>query len=91
MPRCRSLISALRSWLYWLARALGDYQAVRRGPEAVVKRLARRQAGRITGRWLGRLFRSSMCIRLLCSPRVREMQAWRGVSKVLTGTGYLSS
>jgi len=34
---------------------------------------------------------SSMFIRLVCSPRVREMQAWRGVSKVLTGTGYLCS
>jgi hypothetical protein len=57
MPRRRSIISALRSWLYWLARALGDYQAVRRGPEAIGKRLMRRAAGRVTGRLLGKWFR----------------------------------
>ena len=57
MPRCRSHLSAFRSFLYWLARAIGDYQAVRRGPEAVVKRIARRQAGRMTAQWLGRFFR----------------------------------
>jgi hypothetical protein len=47
MPRRRSYLSALRSFLYWLARAIGDYQAVRRGPEAIVKHIARRQAGRM--------------------------------------------
>jgi hypothetical protein len=57
MPRRRSMISALRTLLYTLAKLLGDVQAVRRGPEAMVKRLARRQAGKITGRWLGRWFR----------------------------------
>jgi hypothetical protein len=36
MPRRRSRLSAFRSFLYWLARAIGDYQAVRRGPEAMV-------------------------------------------------------
>jgi hypothetical protein len=53
----RMSIGKPRSWLYWLARALGDYQAVRRGPEAMVKRLARRQAGRMTSRMLWRWFR----------------------------------
>jgi hypothetical protein len=57
MPRRRSLISALRTLLYTLAKVLGDVSAVRRGPEAVVKRLVRRQAGRMTGRMLGRWFR----------------------------------
>lgn len=57
MPRCRSLISALRSFLYGLAKLLGDVQAVRRGPEAMVKRLAQRQAGRMTSRMLWRWFR----------------------------------
>jgi hypothetical protein len=57
MPRRRSAISALRSLLYTLARLLGDISAVRRGPEAMVKRLARQQAGKITDRWLGKLFR----------------------------------
>jgi hypothetical protein len=57
MPRRRSSLSAFRNFLYWLARAIGDYQAVRRGPEAMVKRLARRQAGRLTSRMLWRWFR----------------------------------
>jgi hypothetical protein len=57
VPRRRSAISALRSVLYGLAKLLGDVQAVRRGPDAMVKRLARRQAGKMTGRWLGKLFR----------------------------------
>lgn len=38
-------------------RLLGDVQAVRRGPEAMVKRLARRQAGRMASRVLWRWFR----------------------------------
>jgi hypothetical protein len=57
MPRRRSAISALRSLLYGLAKLLGDVQAVRRGPEAVGKRLVRRAAGKVTGRMLGRWFR----------------------------------
>lgn len=57
MPRCRSLISALRSFLYGFAKLLGDVQAVRRGPEAMIKRLAQRQAGRMTSRMLWRWFR----------------------------------
>jgi hypothetical protein len=50
-------LGRLRSWLYFTARVLGDVQAVRKGPNAIIKRLVRRQAGRVTGRWLGRLFR----------------------------------
>jgi hypothetical protein len=57
MPRRRSLISALRGMLYGLAKLLGDVQVVRRGPEAVVKPPARRQAGRMTSRMLWRWFR----------------------------------
>jgi hypothetical protein len=50
-------IGKLRSLLYWLACVLGDVQAVRRGPTAMGKRLMRRQAGRLTARMLGKLFR----------------------------------
>ena len=50
-------IGKLRSWLYWLARILGDVSAVRKGPKATGKRLLRRSAGRATGRLLGQLFR----------------------------------
>jgi hypothetical protein len=57
MPRRRSSLSLIRSMLYALARLLGDIQAVRRGPDAVAKRLARRGAGKVTGRMLGTLFR----------------------------------
>jgi hypothetical protein len=57
MPRQRSALSLIRSMLYALARVLGDIQAVRRGPDAVAKRLARHSAGKVTGRMLGRPFR----------------------------------
>jgi hypothetical protein len=57
MARRRSSLSLIRSMLYALARLLGDIQAVRRGPNAVAKRFARRASGKFTGRMLGRLFR----------------------------------
>jgi hypothetical protein len=57
MPRRRSTIRGLRSLLYTFAKTLGDLSAVRRGPTAIVTRLARRQAGKVTGRMLGTLCR----------------------------------
>jgi hypothetical protein len=57
MPRRRAPISAIRAVLYTLARILGDASAVRKGPNAILKRLARRQAGRMTARVLGKWFR----------------------------------
>jgi hypothetical protein len=51
--RHRSSLSAFRSFLYGLARFLGDVSAVRR--HQVTRRVKRRIAGRITGRWLGRI------------------------------------
>ena len=45
----------MRSFLYALARFLGDVNAVKRG--RVGKRIARRVVGRGMGRLLGRLFR----------------------------------
>jgi hypothetical protein len=53
----RNLISALRSWLYWWAKLLGDVSAVSKGPRAIEKRLMRRAAGRMTSRLLWRWFR----------------------------------
>ena len=47
----------MRSFLYFLARLLGDINAVSRGPQAMAKRVGRRVVGRITGRLIGRLFR----------------------------------
>lgn len=44
-----------RSFLYALARFLGDLNAVKRG--TVGKRIGRRIAGKITGRGLGKFFR----------------------------------
>ncbi len=46
---------AFRGFLYWLARLLGDVNAVRRGK--VGWRIARRVAGKVTARGLWRLFR----------------------------------
>jgi hypothetical protein len=57
MPRRRSTISLVRAWLYWWAKILGDVSAMRHGPNAMVKRLARRQPGRMTSRVLWRWFR----------------------------------
>ena len=48
-------IGKLRSWLYWLARVLGDVNAVKRG--RIGQRIARRAAGKLTGRLLGRIFK----------------------------------
>jgi len=45
----------MRSFLYALARLLGDVNAVARGK--VRRRIGRRIAGRATGRVLGRWFR----------------------------------
>ena len=45
---------SLRGWLYRLARFLGDVEAVRKG--RVGRRIARRAAGKLTGRVLRKLF-----------------------------------
>lgn len=50
-------INRIRSWLYPLAKILGDLQALtskRKG--AIPRRVGRRIAGKITGRALGKLF-----------------------------------
>ncbi len=44
-----------RGFLYWLARLLGDVNAVKRG--RVGRRVGRRVAGRTTGRILRNLFK----------------------------------
>ena len=46
-------IGKLRGWLYWLARLLGDVNAVKRGRTG--QRIARRAAGRLAGRLLRRI------------------------------------
>jgi len=48
-------ISKTRGLLYKLARLMGDFQAARRG--TMGRRIARRLAGRSTGRALRKLFR----------------------------------
>lgn len=48
-------INKTRGFLYWLAKILGDVNAVKRNK--VGKRVARRLAGKVTGRGLGRLFK----------------------------------
>ena len=45
----------LRGFLYLFAKILGDISAVKKGK--VGKRIARRVAGKITGRGLGKLFK----------------------------------
>jgi hypothetical protein len=48
-------INKFRSFLYKLARLLGDVNAIRRG--RIGKRIARRGAGKLTGRMLRRIFK----------------------------------
>jgi hypothetical protein len=48
-------ISKTRGWLYLIAKLLGDVNAVKKG--RVGKRVARRLAGKATGRGLGKIFK----------------------------------
>ena len=45
----------IRSALYTIARLMGDVNAVKKGK--VGKRVARRAAGKVTGRGLGKIFK----------------------------------
>lgn len=49
------MAKSTRGWLYWFAKILGDMSAVKKGK--VGKRIARRAAGKATGRGLGKLFK----------------------------------
>lgn len=44
-----------RGWLYFIAKLMGDFNAVKRGK--VGKRILRRGAGKVTGRLFGKLFK----------------------------------
>jgi hypothetical protein len=48
-------LGKLRGFLYWLARLLGDANAIEKG--RVERRVERRIAGKFTGRILGKMFR----------------------------------
>lgn len=48
-------INKTRGLLYFLARILGDVNAVKKGK--VGRRIGRRAAGKITGRGMGKLFK----------------------------------
>jgi hypothetical protein len=50
-------MNALRSLLYKLASLLGDINAIRRGPKAVMKRVVRKATTRSTLKALDKLFR----------------------------------
>ncbi len=51
-------ISKTRGFLYWLAKLLGDWQAISSGSgKKMAKRVGRRAAGKATGRALRKLFK----------------------------------
>ena len=50
-------ISKVRSAFYKIARVLGDFAAIKKGPKSTTKRVGRRAAGKATGRLLRKLFR----------------------------------
>jgi hypothetical protein len=49
-------LNTIRRMLYRLASGIGDYQALRKGPTALLKRLVRKRVwwatGRVHRRWL---------------------------------------
>jgi len=53
----RNSISGFRSFLYALARFLGDVDAVSKGSKATQKPIGRRIVGRATGKALRNLFK----------------------------------
>ena len=54
-PKAGQTITKTRGFLYLLAKFLGDFQAARKG--RVGKRIARRAAGRGTGKAFQRIFK----------------------------------
>jgi len=48
-------MNALRSYLYLLARLIGDFQAARRGPRAIMLRIGRKAVLREAGRTVNRI------------------------------------
>ncbi len=57
-PSChgdKAMRMNFRGFLYFLAKALGDVNAVKKGK--VGRRILRRGAGKLTGRGLGKLFK----------------------------------
>jgi hypothetical protein len=46
-----------RGWLYFIAKAMGDAQAVAKGPKAIEKRVLRRMVGKAVSRGMWRLFK----------------------------------
>ncbi len=50
-------INKTRGFLYWLARILGDWQAISSGSSKKVgRRIGRRAAGKTTGKMLRKMF-----------------------------------
>jgi len=49
------MAKSTRSWLYFFAKLLGDVNAVQKGK--VGKRIARRAAGKMTGKGLRKFFK----------------------------------
>jgi hypothetical protein len=51
-------IHKTRGWLYWIAKMLGDVQAVTsKKKNAIPKRVGRRIAGKITGKLFREIFK----------------------------------
>ena len=47
----------MRNLLYFIARLLGDYNALRRGPEAIIKRAVRKSLYRTLFKWINKIIR----------------------------------
>jgi hypothetical protein len=51
----RKMLNSIRSTLYFVARIMGDINAILKG--RVARRIGRRAAGKLTGRALWRIFK----------------------------------
>ena len=49
-------MKSIRSNLYNVAKLLGDANAVQKGPKAMIRRVARKQTGKMASRGMGKGF-----------------------------------
>lgn len=50
-------LNQIRSVFYFIARVMGDVQAILGGPDAMLRRIGRRILGRAAGNAINKLFR----------------------------------
>jgi hypothetical protein len=67
-------IGSTRGWLYWMARILGDINAIQHGPHGIERRVERRLVGKMAGRTLWRL---------LSNQAMKGGESWRKIVRTI--------